>query len=89
MGGYADYSMVDAETGEARAGVCHARGVNQDLPPVWLLYITVADLASAVTRAQALGGAVLKAPAKMGAGWYAVVRDPAGAAVALYEAPEA
>jgi predicted enzyme related to lactoylglutathione lyase len=36
MGGYADYCMSSA-AGNMVAGICHARGVNAELPPVWMV----------------------------------------------------
>ena len=48
-GGYADYCMNEPESGQTIAGVCHARGVNANLPPQWLLYITVANLETSTT----------------------------------------
>src|SRR5690606_21936482 len=50
MGEYADYVMRSPATGEAVAGVCHARGVNAHLPAQWLVYLTVADLEASVEK---------------------------------------
>jgi hypothetical protein len=44
MGGYQDYCMNPPGAGQPVAGICHARGVNAGLPPVWMIYITVAEL---------------------------------------------
>ena len=38
MGGYADFNMTTID-GEPRAGVCHARGANEGIPPAWMIYI--------------------------------------------------
>jgi predicted enzyme related to lactoylglutathione lyase len=68
------------------AGICHARGHNADLPPVWLIYITVADLDEAVRQCQQRGGKVRVPPKDMGGqGRYRVIEDPAGAVAALFE----
>ena len=84
MGGYQDYCMLP-EDGGAVAGVCHARGTNEGIPPQWLMYITVADLAQSLERVQALGGEVVRPPRGMGGqGRFAIVRDPAGAVCALF-----
>lgn len=86
MGGYADFCMNEPKSGQAVAGICHARGVNAPLPPVWLVYITVADVEQAAAVARELGGHILHGPTPMGPqGRYCVVRDPAGAIAALYE----
>ncbi|MGH9578421.1 MAG: VOC family protein [Terriglobales bacterium] len=76
-----NWNMV-ASDGEPAAGVCHARGGNADLPPVWLVYITVAGLEESIRRREALGGKVRCAP--RGSGFrFGVIEDPAGALVAL------
>lgn len=85
MGGYSDYCMNRPGDGVTVAGVCHARGENADLPPVWLIYVTVPDLEESLATCVARGGSVLKPPFEVGAARAAVIRDPAGAAVALYE----
>lgn len=86
MGGYHDYCMNQPEDGKTVAGVCHARGANAALPPQWLVYVIVEDLDSSVARCQEHGGAVILPPREYGgAGRYAVLRDPAGAAFAVFE----
>lgn len=85
MGGYADYTMIGAD-GSPVAGICHARGANATLPPVWLVYLTVNDLDASLSACRRLGGSVLEGPRAVGSqGRFAVVRDPAGAVAALYE----
>ena len=91
MGEYADYSMVDPESGEPICGVCHARGQNADLPPVWLMYIVVEDLDASLATCVSKGGhVVLPARGFGGMGRFAVIRDPGGAHVALtqYTTPQ-
>lgn len=83
MGDYDDYEMLDPESGETVVGVCHARGTNANVPPQWLTYVQVADVAVSAKRCEALGGTVLDGPRKMGAADFCVVRDPAGAVLAL------
>ena len=82
-GNYADFMMLDGE-GNPAAGVCHTRGPNADLPPVWLIYLPVADLAESVRRVGAEGGKVIKEMrGKDGALSYAVIEDAVGATFAL------
>lgn len=86
MGGYSDFNMNDPETGTPLAGVCHARGGNAELPPVWLIYVNVEDIERSVARCVELGGQVISGPKGVGGqGRYCVIRDPAGAALALFE----
>ena len=53
MGGYQDYTMAAGD--DPVAGVCHARGGNADVPPVWLVYFTVAELDESLRRCAAAG----------------------------------
>jgi uncharacterized protein len=82
-GSYADYNML-GQDGTAVAGVCHARGVNSGLPPVWMLYLPVGDLAESLRRVEEEGGTVLKtAQGADGKPVYAAVKDPVGACLVL------
>ena len=86
MGGYSDYVMNHPADGTAATGICWARGVNADLPPVWLVYFIVASLDASLAHVRARGGSVIREKTASGGGMVAVVRDPAGAVCALYEA---
>src|SRR5215217_858993 len=87
MGEYHDYDIVVPATGETVTGICHARGVNADIPPQWLLYFGVADVEASAARCVALGGTILAGPRDMGVARFCVIRDPAGAICALYRPP--
>jgi len=88
MGEYADYNMTSPQTGESVAGVCHQRGVNAAIPPVWLVYFTVADLDASVAECRSRKGMVLVGPKSAGGtGRFAVIEDPAGAVCALFQPP--
>lgn len=81
-GRYSDYAMCAPEG--AVAGICHARGVNEGLPPVWMIYLPVGDLAQSLARVRELGGEVIAArKGSDGEYAYAAVRDPVGAYLAL------
>jgi len=84
MGDYDDYAMVTAN-GDTIAGICHAKGSNAEIPPQWLMYITVADLDESLAQSQALGGKIIGGPRCMGSDRYCIIADPAGATVALYQ----
>lgn len=85
MGGYEDFAMTARESGMVVSGICFARGVNADLPPQWLIYITVEDLEKSSARCIELGGKILAGPKSMGGqGRYCVIQDPAGAVAALF-----
>ncbi len=87
MGHYADFNMT--ADGQSVAGVCHARGLNADLPAQWLIYITVEDLEHSIEECQRLGGSVIAPPRGLSGGRFCVIRDPAGAVCALYQPPDA
>lgn len=89
MGGYHDFRMNQPEDGRTVAGICHARGINAGLPAQWILYVAVADLEHVVARCREHGGALIgEVRDDGGAGRYAVLRDPAGAAFAVFEASD-
>jgi len=85
MGGYEDFCM-NAENGQTVSGICHARGENQNMPPVWMIYITVRDLDDSVRRCLERGGKIrVEARSMGGQGRFCVIEDPAGACAGLYE----
>ena len=85
MGDYQDFNMNSRSTGQPVAGICNARGPNAELPPQWLIYITVEDVAASASKCEALGGKVIVGPKGMGTyGRYCVIQDPAGAVAALF-----
>ncbi len=60
---------------------------DQHIPPHWQSYINVLDLEEAVQKWQTHGGIVLAPPFEvMDAGRMAVVKDPVGAALTLWQA---
>jgi uncharacterized protein len=80
---YADYAMLGGD-GNPAAGVCHARGVNLGLPPVWLIYLPVGDLAESLRRVEEEGGKVIRTMhGEEGHHVYAVIEDPVGVHLAL------
>lgn len=80
---YHDYVMNGGD-GNAAAGICHARGVNFGLPPVWLIYLPVGDLAESLRRVEDEGGRIIKTtPGKDGECAAAVIQDPVGSYIAL------
>lgn len=54
--------------------------------PAWTSYVAVDDAAAVAARAGALGGRVAEPPADVGEGCRAVLIDPVGARVALWQA---
>jgi len=86
QGGYDDFNMSPGPDGPPVAGICHARGEIAALPPQWLAYLVVADLEISIGRCRDLGGALVAGLIGAGPGErFCVIRDPAGAVVALIE----
>ena len=80
---YADYNML-GDDGNPAGGICHARGVNLGLPPIWILYLPVGNLAESLRRVREGGGKVIKETLGADGGTEcAVVQDPVGATLAL------
>ena len=83
MGDYEDYVMKDA-AGNVMGGICHARGVNKDIPPGWLIYIPVDDLDKSLEECKRLGGKVMGEKRSMGPkGFYCLIQDVSGCYVML------
>ena len=83
MGDYDDFEIKLPHNQETIAGICHARGANAHLPPQWLMYISVADVAASAQRCIERGGKILDGPRPLGNQPFCVIQDPAGAALAL------
>jgi len=63
--------------------------VDMGLPPMWNSYITVDDLEATVGKVAAAGGSVMAPPMDvMDAGRMAVIVDPAGGVVCLWQAKQ-
>jgi len=58
MGGYSDWVMSNPKA-DGVANVCHTRGTNANLPHIWLIYVSVADLPKALDQVRAFGGGVI------------------------------
>jgi hypothetical protein len=83
MGGYNDFNMNLPGSGEAVAGICHARGPNAKLPPQWLIYIAVAEVDESAKLCVEFSGKIIDGPKPMGEYRCCVIQDPAGAVAAL------
>jgi predicted enzyme related to lactoylglutathione lyase len=86
MGDYNDFNMNAPESGRTKAGICHKRGGNSELPAQWLIYITVKSVDESANLCSENGGKVLVEPKEMSSyGRYCVIEDPAGAVCTLFE----
>ena len=82
MDGYSDFEMTPNGADKAAAGICHARGGNEGLPPQWLVYVPVKDLVASVAACERLGGKVVCRYSQN----YVCIQDPAGAVMMIYQA---
>jgi hypothetical protein len=58
-------------------------------PSAWLAYVLVDDVGAATQKAKSLGARVLKEVTEVGGmGWFSVIADPTGAALALWQAKQ-
>jgi predicted enzyme related to lactoylglutathione lyase len=56
-------------------------------PSAWLAYVLVDDIGAATQKARTLGATVMKDVTEIpGIGWFSVLVDPTGAALALWKA---
>ena len=85
MPGYQDFCMTDPLSKKAVAGICHSQGANAALPPTWLIYVTVANVEESAARCVAMGGQIVAGPTGESGSRFYVIRDPAGAAMALFQ----
>lgn len=83
MGEYDDYGMNLPDSKECVSGICHAKGPNKDMPAQWLMYVRVKDVEESARQCIESGGEVIEGPRDMGASKFCVVKDPAGAVLAL------
>ncbi|MFV0304794.1 MAG: VOC family protein [Moheibacter sp.] len=83
QGEYEDYVMK-AEGNSAVAGICHNRGVNTEIPPQWIMYISVENIKHSLGEALNLGGKIIKEyTSKEGELIYVMIQDPKGTLFAL------
>ncbi|NUR59299.1 MAG: VOC family protein [Catenulispora sp.] len=61
---------------------------NDERAPQWIPYVAVDDVDEAVSRAVALGATLLRPRVDLPPGSIAVIADPGGAAVALWQGAE-
>ena len=86
MGGYNDYILKIKGTNIPVAGICNAKGVNKDIPPVWLNYFTVKDINKSIEKCKASGGSIVLPTKLMGNyGKVCIIKDNNGVISALFE----
>ncbi len=82
MGGHV-YTMIDV--GGGTGGGLQAHPV-AGAPSTWLAYVGVDDIRAATDKARALGATIMREPMEvMGAGWLAIIVDPTGGTLGLWQ----
>ena len=74
---------VVPDTQDTIAGVCHSQHSNANIPSQWLAYVRVESVADSAAICEKQGGEVLDGPRRMGGSYFCVIKDPAGAVMAL------
>ena len=78
------YTMINV--GEGTGGGMMSTPAS-GVPPHWLAYVGVDDVAAATEKARALGAAVVQDVMEVaGYGWLSILTDPTGATFALWQA---
>jgi len=78
-------SYATCQIGEASvAGIMSVPPEAKGMPPMWGIYVTVADVDATLKQVEQLGGKVLMPPMEVpGVGRMAVIQDPQGAALSV------
>jgi predicted enzyme related to lactoylglutathione lyase len=86
MGESAKYTLWKQQ-GEAIGGMYKLEGTPlEGAPPLWMTYVAVDSVDTTIEKAKSLGGEVFMGPHDVpGVGRIAFLKDPQGAAVAIYQ----
>lgn len=82
-GAYNDYAMMAEGQPMPSGGICHKRGLNSKLPPVWVPYFLVESLEQTLGAATEAEAQIVDKREQM-----AVLKDPAGVVFAVWEHQE-
>ena len=84
MGPSDTYTII--KVGEGTGGGMHKNPM-PDVPSFWLAYVLVDEIGAATKKAASLGAKVVKDSVEVpNMGWFSIIEDPTGAAVALWQA---
>lgn len=86
QGDYNDFNIINTkDDNKVVAGICHKKGEIKDFPSQWLNYVMVDDIETSIKRCKELGGKIIVGPQMMGNSKFVIIKDPAGAYLALME----
>lgn len=84
MGPGGEYTMM--KTGDRpAAGLVRMPAEAGPAPTMWMSYVTVPDLPAAVAKAKALGAKICRDVTQLPMGRFAIISDPQGAGIGLWE----
>lgn len=83
---HGSYVMLKKDGQEVAGAIAMPPGSENDFPPSWVSYVLVEDVDDARERCAALGGTNLMTREIEGAGRMAMIQDPSGGALGLWEA---
>lgn len=81
-----DY-YIGKQHGHQVAGLMEHTPELEDAPPMWTMFINVADVDGTVSKAAEAGGDILDPPSEIPDGRVAVIADPAGAMLGVIATP--
>lgn len=84
--GDAVYTMLGMGEDEVTGGI--TQKMCPDTPPNWLAYVKVDDVDSVREKAKALGAEIGVEKVEMPHGCFSVLKDPSGAAFAIWQSAE-
>lgn len=86
MGPSGTYSII--KVGEGTGGGM-LKNPMPGVPSFWLAYVLVDEIGAATKKAASLGAKVVKESVEVpNMGWFSIIEDPTGAALALWQAKE-
>lgn len=84
MEGGESYTMIGV--GEGTGGGMYQSKALAGMPPHWLAYVGVSDVAGSTRKAKELGAKIVMEKTEVGTfGWMSIIIDPTGATFALWE----
>lgn len=84
MGSGNDYTFMKVGDRPA-AGLIRLPAEAGHAPTMWMSYVTVPDVSAAVAKATSLGAKVCRDVTRLPMGSFAIIADPQGAAIGLWE----
>jgi predicted enzyme related to lactoylglutathione lyase len=87
MGPSGTYSII--KVGEGTGGGM-LKNPMPGVPSFWLAYVLVDEIGAATKKAASLGAKIVKDSVEVpNMGWFSIIEDPTGAALALWQAKDA